>query len=267
MPSPRLQRAALLLAMATLAPLLMPWSARALSDTEINAKLDTVLMLMSVDEKGEPRAVTATINGKSVQAYLAAMSMAAAEEIQAGKRFAVPREVLPSLRFAPVSLARFNQLLGPLLQKQPTDVGAIAPDPVQIERTAVLLKEQNIPEDKAKAIAAQQPMVFCPVPGLLVSTSKGPAKDQPFIPCATELTVVDTIVQRGIKESPKLAQANPRVVAIPLNQFINYLRKEPAERVAQLRILPDSQLARLVADQTARPKPRARTQRTAPSSR
>lgn len=68
MPSPRFQRAALLLAMAGLAPTLMPWSARALPDTEVEAKLDTVLMLMSVDQNGQPRAVNATINGQSVQA-------------------------------------------------------------------------------------------------------------------------------------------------------------------------------------------------------
>lgn len=265
MPSPRFQRAALLLAMAALAPTLMPWSARALPDTEVEAKLDTVLMLMSVDQNGQPRAVNATINGQSVQAYLAAMSIAAAEEIQAGKRFAVAKEELPSLRFAPVSLSRFNQLLAPLLQKQPKEVGAIAPDPGQIDRTALLLKDQNIPEDKARAIAAQQPMIFCPVPGLLVNSSKGPKKDQPFVPCATELTIIDAIVQRGIKESPKLAEARPRVVAIPLNNFISYLRQEPAARVGQLRILPDSRLARLVVDLNSKAK--AATPSTAPNPR
>ena len=265
MPSPRFQRAALLLAMAALAPTLMPWSARALPDTEVEAKLDSVLMLMSVDQNGQPRAVTATINGQSVQAYLAAMSIAAAEEIQAGKRFAVAKEELPSLRFAPVSLSRFNQLLAPLLQKQPREVGAIAPDPGQIDRTALLLRDQNIPEDKAKLIAGQQPMIFCPVPGLLVNSSKGPKKDQPFVPCATELTIVDAIVQRGIKESPKLAEARPRVVAIPLNNFISYLRQEPATRVGKLRILPDSRLARLVVDLNTKAK--ARTTSTQPTPR
>lgn len=265
MPSPRFQRAALLLAMAALAPALMPWSARALTDNEVEAKLDSVLMLMSVDQKGQPRAVTATINGQSVQAYLAAMSIAAAEEIQAGKRFAVAKEELPSLRFAPVSLSRFNQLLAPLLQKQPKEVGAIAPDPGQIDRTALLLKDQNIPEDKARLIAGQQPMVFCPVPGLLVTNNKGSGDNKPFIPCATDLTVVDAIVQRGIKESPKLAEAKPKVVAIPLNNFITYLRQEPAARVGQLRILPDSRLAKLVVELNTKAK--AATPTTRPNRR
>lgn len=193
------------------------------------------------------------------------MSIAATEEIQAGKRFAVAKDELPSLRFAPVSLSRFNQLLAPLLQKQPKEVGAIAPDPGQIDRTALLLKDQNIPEDKARAIAAQQPMVFCPVPGLLVNSSKGGRKDQPFVPCATELTIVDAIVQRGIKESPKLAQARPKVVAIPLNNFISYLRQEPAARVGQLRILPDSRLAKLVVDLNSKAK--ASTPSTQPNRR
>ena len=231
---------------AALAVPLIPHIAQALPEAEVTTKIDSILMLMSVDSQGKPRAVQATVDGKQVRAYLAAMSVAAAEEITAGKRFAVPKTEASSLRFAPVSLAKFNQLLAPLLKTNPKDVGVIAPDPTQINEAEKLLVAQKIPTAQAKQIANQQPMVFCPEPGLLVSVNEGPEKGKQFVPCSTEYSFVNSIVQRGIKESPQLAKSNPRVVAIPLNAFINYLRKEPAERVGQLRVVPSGGLVEVV---------------------
>jgi len=151
-----------------------------------------------------------------------------------------------SLRFAPVSLAKFYQLLGPLLQKNPKDLGVIAPDPAQIGAAEKLLIEQKVPAAQAKQIATLQPMVFCPEPGLLVSFNEGPEKGKQFVPCATEAGFVESMVQRGIKESPQLAKANLRVVAIPLNSFVAYLRQEPAEKVGQLRVIPSGRMLELV---------------------
>lgn len=260
MPTLRFQRTALMLATAALASPLMPTSALALTEAEVTSKLDSILVLMSVDAKGKLRTVAASVNGKPVQAYLAAISIAAAEDIRAGRRFGVAREALPSLRFAPVSLARFNQLLIPRLLKNPQEVGVIAPDPDQIKQTENLLIAQKVPANKARRIAAQQPMIFCPEPGLLVSLNQGPDNNQPpFIPCATELNVVNSIIQRGLRESPQLARSNPRVVAIPLSAFITYLRREPAERVGPLRILPSTRLVKLLAQLNPKARPTAPT--------
>jgi len=235
-----------LIASAALGVPLLPAPALALPEAEVATKLDSILMLIVVDAKGSPRAIKAKVDDKPANAYLAAMSIAAAEEITAGKRYGVAKPDAKSLRFAPVSLAKFYQLLGPLLQKNPKDLGVIAPDPAQIGAAEKLLIEQKVPAAQAKQIATLQPMVFCPEPGLLVSFNEGPEKGKQFVPCATEAGFVESMVQRGIKESPQLAKANLRVVAIPLNSFVAYPRQEPAEKVGQLRVIPSGRMLELV---------------------
>jgi carboxylesterase type B len=89
-------------------------------------------------------------------------------------------------------------------------------------------------------------MVFCPEPGLLVTMNEGPDKGKQFVPCATEADFVEGIVKRAAKESPQMAKNQPRVVAIPLNAFIAYLRKEPADKVGQLRVVPSGRMVSLI---------------------
>lgn len=223
-------------------------SSQALSESEVSAKLDSILLLMAVDDQGKPRAVTATIDGRRVSAYLAAISIPAAEAINAGQRYGIKPEVAKSLRFTPVSLARFNQILAPLLQQNPADLGVIAPDPGKATVAERLLIQQKVPADQARQIASLQPMVFCPEPGLLVSSNDGPNKGQQFIPCSTEADFVQSIVDRAKQESTSLAKMNPRVVAIPLNAFINYLRQESAEKVGQLRVVPSGRMVSLIQE-------------------
>lgn len=234
-------------AMAAFAAPLVSWApVHALPEAEVITRIDSILMLMSVDAQGKPRAFKATVDGRQVNAYLAAISVAAAEEITAGRRFSLSKEEVSALRFAPVSLAKYNELLAPLLKSQPSDIGVIAPDPTQVSEVEKLLVAQKIPAGQAKMMANQQPMVFCPEPGLLVSVNRGPEKGKQFVPCSTDFRFVDSIVQRGVKESPRLSKLKPRVVAIPLNVFVNYLRQSPSERVAQLRVVPSGPIVELV---------------------
>jgi len=233
-------------ASALTAPLVLSSPARALPEAEVITKIDTILVLMSVDGQGKPRAVKATVDGKQMNAYLAAISVAAAEEIAVGKRFSLSKEDASTLRFTPVSLAKFNQLLEPLLKVSPSDVGVIAPDPAQINEVEKLLIAQKIPASKAKLVANNQAMIFCPEPGLLVSANQGADAGSQFVPCSTDFKYVDSIVQRGVKESPRLAKLNLHVVAIPLNAFIKYLRQAPADRVSRLKVVPSGSIAELV---------------------
>lgn len=231
---------------ALAAATLVPSIACALPEAQVSEKLDTILMLMAVDDKGAPATVKATIDNKGADAYLAAISIAAAEEITAGKRYGLKPAVAKALRFAPVSLARFNQLLSPLLQANPKRVGVIAPDPTQTAEAEKLLIAQKVPAKQAAQIAALQPMIFCPEPGLLVSSNDGPDKGKQFVPCATEADFVEGIVQRAIKESPQIAANKPKVVAIPLNSFITFLRNEPESKAGQLRVVPSGRLVNLI---------------------
>lgn len=256
-----LASAVLLLAMALAAP-----AARALTEAEVGAKLDTILMLMVVDDKGQPRALKLNVDGRSLNAYLGAMSISAADAITAGKSYGLSPQEAAALRFAPVSLARFNMLLEPLLKAEPQDVGVIAPDPDQIPAAEKLLIAQKVAPDEARRIAALQPMVFCPEPGLLVSFNEGPDKSKSFVPCSTEAAFVEGIVQRSIKESTKIASLKPRVLAIPLNGFIAFLRKEPEAKVGQLRVLSSGRMVTLIQEIT-RQRSAPAVQPAAPSTR
>ena len=242
----RLLRPGIALGIASATVAALTGAALALPEAQVSEKLDTILMLMAVDDKGAPVAVKASIDNKQVETYLAAMSIAAAEEITAGKRYGLEASVAKGLRFAPVSLARFNVLLAPLLQAKPQLVGVIAPDPAQQKIAEELLVAQKLPAQQARQVAALQPMIFCPEPGLLVSSNQGPDKGKQFVPCATEAEFVKGIVQRAIKESPKIALTKPRVVAIPLNSFIAFLRKEPEARAGQLRVIPSGSMVNLI---------------------
>ena len=259
--SASLATASLLLSTSLLAP-----AARALPEAEVTNKLDTILMLMVVDDKGQPRALKLTVDGRVVTGYLGGMSISAADAIAAGKSYGLSSKEAASLRFAPVSLARFNLLLEPLLKAQPQDVAVIAPDPDQIPAAETLLMAQNVPADQARSVAALQPMVFCPEPALLVSVNEGPEKGKQFVPCSTDAAFVEGIVQRSIKESAQIAALKPRVLAIPLNGFIAFLRKEPEAKVGQLRVLPSSRMAALIQEIT-RPRSAATPQPAAPQPR
>lgn len=234
-------------AVAAFAAPLVSWApVHALPEAEVITRIDSILMLMSVDAQGKPRAFKATVDGRQVNAYFAAISVAAAQDMTTGQRFSLSKEEASSLRFAPVSFAKFNELLGPLLKNQPSDIGVIVPDPTQVNQVEKLLVAQKIPAGQARLMANQQPMVFCPDPGLLVSANQGPGKGKQFVPCSTQFKVVDSIVQRGVKESPRLAKLKPRVIAIPLNAFVNHLRQSSAERVADLRVVPNGPIIELV---------------------
>ena len=243
----RNRAAALVFGSAALAAPLVSWSpVHALPEAEMISRVDSILMLMSVDGQGKPLALKATVDGRQVNAYFAAISVAAAEDMTTGQRFSLSMEEASSLRFAPVSFAKFNELLGTLLKSRPSDIGVIVSDPTQVNQVEKLLVAQKIPAGQARLMANQQPMVFCPDPGLLVSANQGPGKGKQFVPCSTEFKVVDSIVQRGVKESPRLAKLKPRVIAIPLNAFVNHLRQSSAERVADLRVLPNGPIIELV---------------------
>lgn len=227
-------------------------------------------MLMAVDDKGAPAALKANIDGKVAEAYLAALSIAAAEEITAAKRYGFDTKVAKALRFAPVSLARFNVLLAPLLQANPKRVGVIAPDPAQQKVAEQLLVAQKVPAAQAAKVVALQPMIVYPEPGLLVSSNDGPDKGKQFVPCATEAEFVQGIVQRAIKESPQIAASKPKVVAIPLNNFIAYLRNEPEAKAGQLRVLPSGRMVNLIQQISRQQQPADKQQpatATPPASR
>jgi len=235
------------------APFLMPFlvavsfssAVRAQSQSLLDQNLDSILLLMAVNDKGEPALASAKVDGKQSQVYFSSISVSGAEAINEGKAFPLKPADVKTFKFTPVSLAKFNQIMEPILKANPDRIAVIAPDPSQVTVVEKLLISQKVPPSTAKKVAALQPMIFCPEPGLMVSVDDGPDKGKQFTPCSTEFAFVDSIVSQA-KQKPDLAKLKPYVVAIPLNNFIRFLGESAKEKIANIRVVPNSQIISII---------------------
>lgn len=229
---------------------------RALPESVVEQKLDSILMLMAVDGKEQPLLLNVQLDGKPAKAYLGAFSLDAANAVKANRPFGISKTQAKDMLFAPVSLARFNAVVGPRLTSGAKDL--LLPDPAQLEPAARLLQQQGVSANDARSAAANQPMIFCPEPGLLVSTNQGPNVGQQFVPCATEYSFVAKIVERGRKESAEVRKLNPKVIAIPLPNFIQFLRQSSNEEADQIRVVPDGRIISVIQQVQQQAKPAMR---------
>lgn len=214
---------------------------------DLAEKLDGILMLMVVDQQGQPRSTEAVVDNKKSQVFFSTISLSGAELLQTGKSFGLSPDVAKALRFAPISLARFNMIMAPILKEYPGKIAVISPDPSQVQIAEKLLVAQKVQPAQAKSIASLQPMIFCPEPGLLVSMNEGPRKGEQFVPCSTEFSYVDSIVKQAT-QMPRLAAQKPTVVAIPLSSFINFLDKQPSAKTDPVRVVPSGSIVSIIQE-------------------
>jgi hypothetical protein len=247
----------------------LPAPVRALPESVVEQKLDSILLLMAVDRTEQPLLLNVQLDGKPTKAYLGAFSLDSANAVKANRPFGISQAQATEMMFTPVSLARFNAVVGPRLTSGAEAL--LLPDPAQLEPAARLLQQQGVNANDARTVAANQPMIFCPEPGLLVSTNQGPNAGQQFVPCATEYSFVAQIVERGSKESAEVRKLDPKVVAIPLPNFIQFLRESSNEEADQIRVVPDGRIISVIqqvqqqAGDPAQIKPAANS--TKPSQR
>ena len=79
-------------------------------------------------------------------------------------------------------------------------------------------------------------MVFCPNP-TVTATEKNTKTT--YIPCSTDYTMKSLVDQAKIKKKyPWSRVEKPKVMAIPLNQFINTLKTSEEDNIKDIRVIP-----------------------------
>ena len=86
-----------------------------------------------------------------------------------------------------------------------------------------LLLAQGYQKDNIDNFVQNNPMVFCPNPTVTATDKKTKTS---YIPCSTDYVTMKVLVDKAKikKKYPWSKVEKPKVIAIPLNQFISTLR-------------------------------------------
>ena len=85
--------------------------------------------------------------------------------------------------------------------------------------------------------ATQNPIIFCPNPTV---TATDKTTKSTYIPCSTDYITMKGLVDKTkIKKKYPWSKVNkPKVMAIPLSQFINTLRTSEDDNVKEIKVIP-----------------------------
>jgi len=210
----------------------------ALTPKEVETKLDSIILFTPSDKDGNPLSFEFDVDGDKKNIYFAAFSPTAINFLD--KRV-ISQSKDKDLRYTytPKSLAKFSSLIEVeknKAKKQLLDVMYI-PDPEQTEISKKLLLEQGYNKDNIDNIVQNNPIVFCPNP-TVTATDKNTKSS--YIPCSTDyITMKGLIDKTKIKKKYPWSKVNkPKVMAIPLSQFINTLKTSEEDNVKQIRVIP-----------------------------
>ena len=111
------------------------------------------------------------------------------------------------------------------------------PDPEQAQISKKLLLEQGYNKDNIDNLVQNNPMVFCPNP-TVTATEKN--SKTTYIPCSTDYITMKGLVDKAKikKKFPWSKVEKPKVMAIPLNQFVNTLRTSEEDNIKEIRVIP-----------------------------
>ena len=111
------------------------------------------------------------------------------------------------------------------------------PDPEQAQITKTLLLEQGYQKNNIDNIVQNNPMIFCPNP-TVTATEK--STKTTYIPCSTDYITMKGLVDKAKikKKYPWSKVEKPKVMAIPLNQFINTLKTSEEDNIKDIRVIP-----------------------------
>ena len=141
--------------------------------------------------------------------------------------------------YTPKSLSKFSSLIETeknKSKKQLLDIIYI-PDPEQTEISKKLLLEQGYKEENIDNFVQNNPMVFCPNP-TVTATEKNTKST--YIPCSTDYLTMKGLVDKAKikKKYPWSKVEKPKVMAIPLSQFINTLRTSEQDNIKEIKVIP-----------------------------
>ena len=210
----------------------------ALTPKEVETKLDSIILFTPTDKDGVPMSFEFDVDGNKKKIYFAAFSPSAINFLT-NRVISQSKDKELKYTFSPKSLAKFSSLMEIEKNKSKKDVLDVIyiPDPEQAQISKTLLLEQGYQKDNIDNIVQNNPIVFCPTP-TITATEK--STNTSYIPCST-----DYITMKGLVDKAKIKKKyfwskveKPKVMAIPLNQFVTTLRTSEEDNIKEIRVIP-----------------------------
>ena len=210
----------------------------ALTPNEVETKLDSIILFTPSDKEGKPISFEFDVDGNKKNIYFAAFSPTAINFLDQRVMSQRKNKDL-KYTYSPKSLSKFTSLIEVeknKSKKQVLDVIYI-PDPEQAEISKKLLLEQGYKKDNIDNLVQNNPMVFCPNP-TVTATEKDSKLS--YIPCSTDYITMKSLIDKTkIKKKYPWSKVNkPKVMAIPLTQFINTLKTSEDDNVKEIKVIP-----------------------------
>ena len=210
----------------------------ALTPKEVETKLDSIILFTPSDKEGIPISFEFDVDGNKKNIYFAAFSPSAINFLN-NKVISQSKDKEVKYIYTPKSLSKFSSLIETeknKSKKQLLDIIYI-PDPEQTEISKKLLLEQGYKEENIDNFVQNNPMVFCPNP-TVTATEK--TTKSTYIPCSTDYITMKGLVDKAKikKKYPWSKVEKPKVMAIPLSQFINTLRTSEEDNIKEIKVIP-----------------------------
>ena len=210
----------------------------ALTPKEVETKLDSIILFTPSDEEGIPMSFEFDVDGNKKNIYFAAFSPSAINFLN-DKVISQSKDKEVKFTYTPKSLSKFSSLIETEKNKSKKKLLDIIyiPDPEQTEISKKLLLEQGYKEDNIDNFVQNNPMVFCPNP-TVTATEK--TTKSTYIPCSTDYITMKGLVDKAKikKKYPWSKVEKPKVMAIPLSQFINTLRTSEEDNIKEIKVIP-----------------------------
>ena len=222
--------------------------ARSIPPDKVAEKFDSIIVFVPVisPTDSSPRPIDFKLEGQKRSVYFAAFSSGAINQLLNERLIPQNFKDPKSLKFVPFSLSKFDSLVQPKLSPGSNSRVVYIPDPVQVPYAEKLLIDQGTPRARAKSIAKDIPVIFCPSPSINATPNTGPLKGQTFVPCSTDYKTVKDITDKGVSDSSNLRGKKIGVVAIPVTSFASMLVKHSKQEIGDFRILPNPANIKLI---------------------
>ena len=226
----------------------------ALTPKEVESKLDSIILFTPTDKNGDPISFEFDVDGNKKNIYFAAFSPTAINFLN-DKVISQSKDKDSKYTYSPKSLSRFNLLMEDQKIKSKKEVLDIIyiPDPEQREISKKLLLEQGVKKDKIDNLISNQPIVFCPKPTITATVN---ATKISYTPCSTDYITMKNLVDKAKvkKKYPWSKVEKPKVIAIPLNQFVNTLRTSEEDIIKDIKVIPSPSSLKVINQATSKNK-------------
>ena len=226
-----MKRATALVLSILISPLTIP-TARALEPEAVDAKFQNVIVLTPVDKSGE------LLPLKDI-GMVAFFSRLAADQFATGwkQRFGNTGE----FRVAPISLTQFESAFLAEQAKGKKLAKAYVPDPTQIPAVVGLQMQQGIKAKQARALAQNQPYIFCPDPLVRIKiTPENGGTPSTKVPCAFSFMSMALLINRINQE----AKSPTFLKAYSLQDMVNFLTNQSGDDAKNLVIASPIEMTR-----------------------